>query len=447
MTRESIFGTDGIRGRAGEGWLTPASAVAVGRAAGTVLGSAGAVALLGHDGRASGPQIEAFLAYGLEQAGLSVVSAGRITTPGLAWLARTGDFALGAMISASHNPAEDNGIKLFSDIGGKLADAEQEAIEDLLHADPRDEEPDSSPVESGTGLLDRYLDHLVADACPGLVLDGLEVVVDCANGGGSSVAPQVLSRLGARVTAIAASPDGLNINRSCGSTHPEALQAAVLESGAAIGIALDGDGDRCILVDERGELVHGDGIMTVVARHAVAAGEYEDPRIVATVMSNRGLHRALKDVGVGIHEVVVGDRAVVEGMRQEGLMLGGEQSGHIVFGEDGAFIGDGTHTALRVLRVMAETREGLSALASPYKEYPQVLLNVPVATKPPLESLALTGAAVAAVEAELGDEGRVLLRYSGTENLARVMVEGPESATIQAAAERIAATLEVELQA
>lgn len=447
MSANEIFGTDGIRGRAGEGWLTPAAVAAVGRAAGAVLGAAGEVALLGHDGRASGPEIEAALTAGLAEVGVRAVSLGRVTTPGLAWLTRRGHFRLGAMISASHNPAEDNGIKLFSSVGGKLADDEQADIERRLRTSSLDDSPAPTPPPHDRDLLEDYLDHLSGHAVPDLALDGLEVVVDCANGGGSDVAPAVLERLGARVTAIAASPDGRNINQDCGSTHPQRLQARVRDRGAAVGIALDGDGDRCVLVDERGELVHGDGIMTVVARHAMAAGEYADPRIVATVMSNRGLHRALREVGVSVHEVAVGDRAVVEGMRREGLLLGGEQSGHIVFGEDEAYIGDGTLTALRVLRVLCETGRPLSELAAPYREYPQVLLNLPVASKPPLDGLPSVAATVAEVEAELGEEGRVLLRYSGTENLARVMVEGPDERRIRAQAERIAERIRAELEA
>ena len=442
---KEIFGTDGIRGRAGEGWLSLPSVAAIGRMAGEVLGHPGSVALLGHDGRRSGPEIEAALAAGLAEAGVRVVSAGRITTPGLAWLTRHGHYLLGAMISASHNPAQDNGIKLFSSEGGKLADEQQARIEERLWAAERERVPALVPAPLEARLVESYVEHLTHGICPGLSLGGLRVVVDCANGGGSDVAPVVLARLGADVHAIAASPDGDNINRGCGSTHPEALQAEVRRRGASVGIALDGDGDRCILVDETGEIVHGDGIMTIVARHAVTRGEYRDPRIVATVMSNRGLHRALREVGVSVVEVAVGDRAVVDGLRREGLPLGGEQSGHIVFGPENDYIGDGTVTALRVLRVMVETGRPLSRLASPYQAYPQVLLNVPVARKPPLETLDGVWEAVRQVEGALGEDGRVLLRYSGTESLARVMVEGPDRDAIQRYATSIAERLEREL--
>jgi len=445
VTVREIFGTDGIRGPAGEGWLSLPSVAAVGRVAGQVLGHPGSVALSGHDGRRSGPEIEAALCAGLSEAGVRVVSTGRITTPGLAWLTRRGHYLLGAMISASHNPSHDNGIKLFSGEGGKLGDDEQARIEERLWAAARERAPVLVPPPVEAGLVEAYVEHLTRGVCPGLSLAGLSVVVDCANGGGSDVAPVVLERLGADVRAIASAPDGDNINRGCGSTHPQALQAEVRRHGSSVGIALDGDGDRCILVDETGEIVHGDGIMTVVARHAVARGEYRDPRIVATVMSNRGLHRALREVGVSVVEVAVGDRAVVDGLRREGLPLGGEQSGHIVFGAENDYIGDGTVTALRVLRVMVETGRPLSRLASPYQAYPQVLLNVPVAKKPPLETLDGVWETVRKVEGALGDDGRVLLRYSGTESLARVMVEGPDRDAIERHAASIAERLQREL--
>jgi phosphoglucosamine mutase len=275
----------------------------------------------------------------------------------------------------------------------------------------------------------------------------MAVAIDCANGAGSRVAPRVLGRLGAHVHAIHAEPDGDNINRDCGSTHPEDLQAAVRRSGAALGIALDGDGDRCILVDEQGRLVHGDHILTICARHAMETGALPDPRIVATVMSNRGLHRALREVGVSVLTTDVGDRNVVECLRKEGLAIGGEQSGHIVFGADNHHIGDGTYTALRVLRVLRETGRPLSELAAPYQPFPQVLLNVPVASKPHFSKVSNVAEAVQRIEDELGEDGRVLLRYSGTEPLARVMIEGPEVETIQRQAQDLAKLIGAEIGA
>lgn len=432
----AIFGTDGIRGRAHEGWLSLEAVAAVGRAAGEVLAPAGGRALIGHDGRRSGPDLERALAAGLRAAGVEPVSAGLTTTPGLAWSVLVGSDVLGAMVSASHNPAGDNGIKLFSKTGGKLSDRDQAAIEERLRAAPTgDPAGEAPPIEAVRE--EAYVDHLVA-AGDGASLAGLELVLDAANGGGSRVAPRVFERLGARVHALACAPDGNNINAGCGSTHPEALQEAVRARGAHVGVALDGDGDRCILVDETGALAHGDHVMTVIARHAASLGRWSDPRVVATVMSNRGLHRALREVGVGVVEVPVGDRAVVEELRRQDLPMGGEQSGHVVFGADNAYIGDGVFTALRVLAVLQETGESLSRSTAPYVPLPQVLLNVPVASKPPLEELVEVRERTRRIEEELGQDGRVLLRYSGTEDLARVMVEGPDEGHIQGRARELA---------
>ncbi|MCP3916368.1 MAG: phosphoglucosamine mutase [bacterium] len=445
-----MFGTDGIRGRAGEGWLSEEAVERVGRAVGQVLArDAGPhVALLGHDGRRSGPELERALARGLSASGVDAKTTGLISTPGLAWLTRAGDFRLGIMVSASHNPAHDNGIKVFSGEGDKLSDEAQEEIEALLRAAaPASENGAEVRPAHDAKLESDYLDHLLQTAGSDLSLAGIQLVLDCANGGGSRVAPRVFGRLGAIVHTLGAEPDGDNINQDCGSTHPERLQAEVVARGAQMGIALDGDGDRCILVDERGEIVHGDGIMTVIARHTAEAGGFRDPRIVATVMSNRGLHRALRDVGVKVVEVGVGDRQVVESLRKEGLQLGGEQSGHIVLGADNAYIGDGIVTALRVLRVLSETQKPLSELTSPYQPMPQVLLNVPVSRKPDLTELPGVVDLVREIEEELGEDGRVLLRYSGTEDLARVMVEGLDASEIQALADSLATCIRAEIGA
>jgi phosphoglucosamine mutase len=450
--RERIFGTDGVRGRAGEGWLAPRAVAALGRSAGEVLGGSGkgAVesrrprALVGHDGRRSGPELETALAAGLASRGFEVRSVGLITTPGLALLTRLGEFRLGAMISASHNPADDNGIKIFSEEGEKLSDETEIAIEAKLLRAPVEDVSGGSPPHDAD-LEASYLGYLVDKAGAGLRLDGLRIVVDCANGGGSRVAPRVLGRLGAVVRAIAAEPDGDNINLRCGATQPERLQEEVRAEGAHLGLALDGDGDRSILVDERGEIANGDAILAVLGRHAAKRGQLGDPRIVATVMSNRGLHRALRDVGVGVVTVDVGDRRVVEALRREELRLGGEQSGHIVFGPDHFYIGDGIYTMLRILRVLVETGAPLSELASVYRPFPQVLLNVRVAQKPPLAELPRLSLARSRVEEELGEDGRVLLRYSGTEPLARVMVEGPDLSRIQSQAQELADVIAAEI--
>ncbi|MEZ6017997.1 MAG: phosphoglucosamine mutase [Planctomycetota bacterium] len=445
-TENPIFGTDGIRGRALEGWLSVRAVEALGRAAGQVLGRAEGAprAFIGHDGRRSAPALEAALARGLSAAGLEPVGVGLIPTPGLAWLTGDRDVRLGAMISASHNPSHDNGIKLFGHDGGKLSDEQQHEIEERLRVEvdranqrpPTDElagRPERAPAHE-----EAYLAHLLALSGKGLRLDGLTVVIDCANGAGSRIAPRVLGRLGAQVHIVAADPDGDNINDGCGSTHPALLQEHVRARKADIGIALDGDGDRCILVDHRGRIIDGDGIMTVIAHDAAKRKAWKDRRIVATVMSNCGLRRALRDVDMDIVEVGVGDRAVVEGLRREGLTLGGEQSGHIVFGADNCYIGDGTLTALRVLDVMVRAKSDLATLADAFVPMPQVLINVPVATKPALSTLTELCALEARFVEELGQDGRVLLRYSGTEPKARVMIEGPSEARIQAMADDLA---------
>lgn len=443
---ERIFGTDGVRGRAGEGWLTPAKVSILGRAAGRLLARAGGSrrAVLGHDGRRSGPELEAALGRGLAAGGCATRSAGLITTPGLAWIVHSGGFDLGGMVSASHNPASDNGIKLFRADGEKLSENEEQELERALRSET-DAVALGEPARLDPQLEESYVCYLVETAGRGLDLRGVALVVDAANGGASRVAPRTLQLLGARATAIAAEPDGDNINRACGSTHPEALQEEVRRQRAALGVALDGDGDRCLLVDERGELVDGDAILALLASHAMQRGAWPDPRLVATVMSNKGLHRALRAVGVGVVTVDVGDRNVVAGLRRERLQLGGEQSGHIVFGPDHFFIGDGVYTALRVLRVLVESGRPLSELAAGFKPFPQVLVNVPVHSKPNMGSLPSVAEALRAIEAELGEDGRVLLRYSGTEPLARVMIEGPDRDHIQQRAQELAARIAAEI--
>ncbi len=441
MSATKLFGTDGIRGLAGSGWLAPEGASAVGLAAGRVLAraakSSGELrAVLGHDGRRSGPGLEHGLARGLRAAGYEVRSAGLITTPGLATVARLFEEDLAIMVSASHNPAADNGIKIFGPRGEKLSDELEQLIELELFNDP-------SPAPAGDPprvdeLLDATYIEALVESTNGLDLTGLKLVIDCANGAGSPIAPKVFRELGAEVVAIGSSPNGDNINDGFGATHPEPLMQAVTEHGAQIGIALDGDGDRCILVDETGSIVSGDAILMICGRDLAARGRLGKMQIVATVMSNRGLHRALRDHGVGVTTVGVGDRAVVECLRKQEIELGGEQSGHIIFGSDFHFVGDGTYTALRILDAMRRASQSLSAMAAPFEAFPQVLINRTVDKKPPLKDLAEVQAAVTAIENELGENGRVLLRYSGTEALARVMVEGPDRDWIQSKADELA---------
>jgi phosphoglucosamine mutase len=394
-------------------------------------------ALTGHDGRESGPGLEAALASGLASQGARVVSAGLMTTPGLAVLARELGFDLAAMVSASHNPAEDNGIKLFGGSAQKLSEEVEARIEAEL-LEPGEPAPAAAAPAVDTELCRRYVELLLERAGRDLDLSRMAIVLDCANGGASRVGPALLERTGARVIAIHAQPDGSNINRDCGATRPGSLRQRVQAEDADLGIALDGDGDRCILVDERGELVDGDGILTLCAEDAVARDLWPDRRVVATVMSNQGLHRALESLGVGLVSVDVGDRNVVEALRRERLPLGAEQSGHVVFGADHGYIGDGLYTALRVLRIRAAAGRALSALAARFQAFPQVLLDVPVAIKPDWSELVGVRELVRSIEEELGADGRVHLRYSGTEPLARVMIEGPERGRIERHARALA---------
>lgn len=449
---QRLFGTDGIRGRAGEGWLRPERLSVLARAVGQELAPQAArpstpKALLAHDGRRSGPELARGLARGLRAAGYEVTSAELFTTPGLARMTRVGDFDLGIMISASHNPARDNGVKVFDRNGEKLSDATEDRIEARVASDPTPTPADQdAPIAHDDALEAAYEAELLS-VVEGLDLDGLRIVIDCANGAGSHVAPRVLERLGAEVIRHACEPDGDNINRDCGSTHPDGLRERVRACEARLGIALDGDGDRCLLVDEQGALVHGDGMLTLLALEAHARGALPGNTIVATVMSNRGLHRALRPAGISVHTVGVGDRRVVEALKEHGYALGGEQSGHIVFGPDNAFIGDGTYTALRSLAAMRAADRPLSALTAPFQEFPQVLVNVIVAEKPKLSSLPSVAARVREIETQLGDDGRVLLRYSGTEPLARVLVEGPEVGVIRAWADELAGLIAGEIGA
>lgn len=435
---ERLFGTDGVRGRAGEGWLGESQAARLAQAIGTCLGDGDSPrrALIGHDGRRSGPGLERAVARGLRAAGIEPLSLGLTTTPGLALMTRRGDFAVGLMISASHNPADDNGIKVFDSTGSKLADEVEDRVESAVDGIGSVDD-DGRDVAQDPALEQSYEDHLIA-AAGDLDLGGLRIVLDCAHGGGSRVAPRVFRRLGAEVISIADSPDGSNINAGCGSTHPERLMDTVTGKSAHLGIALDGDGDRCLMVDERGQLVDGDAMLTLLGLDLDRRGELFGRRLVATVMSNKGLHRALGRAGIGVTTVGVGDRRVVEALRSEELSLGGEQSGHIIFGGANDYIGDGTLSALRVLGALTANGGALSELAACFQAFPQVLVNTRVERKPSFDTLPEIVDAVRAIETELGDDGRVLLRYSGTEPLARVMVEGPDEARIAALADSLA---------
>jgi len=433
-----LFGTDGVRGIANSE-LTADLALRIGRAAGHVLcrGRRPRV-LIGRDPRASSEMLEAALAAGLCASGADVVRVGVIPTPGVAYLSRYLGSAAGAVVTASHNPADENGIKFFGPDGLKLPDAVEEEIEALV--DATDALP--TPTGAGVGRIQERADLLhhysqeVRHTIPHR-LDGLKLVVDCANGATSPVAADVLSDLGAEVVPIHCRPDGLNINDGCGSLHPEGMMQAVLANSANVGAAFDGDGDRVLMADEKGRLVDGDRIMALCALHW--AGTYRLPGniVVGTVMSNMGLELALKQAGVALLRAPVGDRYVGEEMRRVGAALGGEKSGHICFAQHST-TGDGLITLLQVLHVMCSTGKPLSELADQVTELPQILVNVPVSTKDGWDQVPEIASAIARAEAALSGRGRVLVRPSGTERLIRVMAEGPDEAELKRLVEHIA---------
>jgi phosphoglucosamine mutase len=435
-----LFGTDGVRGVANRD-LTAELAVALGSAAarrlGTSAGHGRRVAVVGRDPRASGEMLEAAVIAGITSEGVDVLRVGVLPTPAVAYLTSAYDAGFGVMISASHNPMADNGIKIFGPGGHKLDDAAEDRIEELVHAGPG-----LRPVGAGIGrvldaedALDRYLRH--AGKAVTTRLEGLTVVVDCAHGAASAAAPRAYRAAGANVIAINADPNGLNINDGCGSTHMEVLQAAVAEHGADLGLAHDGDADRCLAVDATGRVIDGDSIMVVLALAMQEAGELASDTLVATVMSNLGLHLAMRAAGIEVRTTGVGDRYVLEELRAGEFSLGGEQSGHIVLPGFGT-TGDGIVTGLRLMSRMAQTRTTLAALAAPMRTLPQVLINVAVEDKAAVAKASSVQSAVAQAEAELGDTGRILLRPSGTEQVVRVMVEAADENTARMVAVRVA---------
>ncbi len=437
-----LFGTDGVRGLANAD-LTPELALAVSGAAARVLAEHGLghrpVAVVGRDPRASGEMLEAAVTAGLTSAGADVMRVGVLPTPAVAHLVAVHSADLGVMISASHNPMPDNGIKLFATGGHKLPDAVEDEISARI--DAVGERPTGARIGRVRDVPDaagRYLDHLLlATPHP---LDGLRVVVDCAHGAASVVAPEAYRRAGADVVALHAEPTGLNINDGCGSTHLDQVRKAVLEHGAAVGIAHDGDADRCLAVDAAGDVVDGDQIMAVLALAMREAGELVADTLVATVMSNLGLHLAMREHGVAVRTTAVGDRYVLEALWAGGFALGGEQSGHLVLPAH-ATTGDGLLTALRLMARMAATGRSLADLAGVLTRLPQVLVNVAVADKAAVAAAPAVADAIAEAEAELGETGRVLLRPSGTEQLVRVMVEAPTQSDADTVARRIAAVV------
>lgn len=445
---KKLFGTDGIRAVAGQAPLDPPTVHAIGLALATTLrDSTGAPrVLLGMDTRESSDGIAATLTAGLMTGGVEVANAGVITTPAIAFLTRKHGFSAGVVISASHNPWEDNGIKLFGPDGYKLPDAMELEIEAEIFRQLQTgtETPQYALApEIDDSFRADYVRFLL-DAVPGLSLDNRAIVIDCANGAASSVAPQLFSDLQGEVVVTHASPSGRNINKSCGALHPEVVAGEVSQHKAHLGITLDGDADRCLLADEHGRVVNGDAILLLTARDLQARGLLAKATVVATTMSNMGLEAALKRSGVTMLRAPVGDKYVLEQMQATGAALGGEQSGHIIFGGRST-TGDGLLTALLVLDIMHRTGKSLADLTADLKVFPQVIVNVKVRERKPLDSIPSVARAIRAAEMELAESGRVVIRYSGTEALARVMIEAESEDAMRLHAESIATAIRAEL--
>ncbi|NMC32923.1 MAG: phosphoglucosamine mutase [Veillonellaceae bacterium] len=442
-----LFGTDGVRGIANTE-LTPELAFRLGWAAAWYFGreQKKPTFLIGRDTRISGQMLEAALCAGICSAGGNVEVLGVIPTPGVAWLTSSSDAAAGVVISASHNPFGDNGIKFFSGTGYKLPDAVEDELEEIV---ARGMETLPRPTGKSVGTIGYRHDRIAEyqDFLCGTVkepLTGLRVLIDCANGAACETAPAVLSRLGVDLEVLHCTPDGQNINDHCGSTHMESLQTAVRERKVDLGLAFDGDADRCLAVDERGQLVDGDQIMVILAHELIRQRTLRNNTLVATVMSNIGLHQAMRRVGGQVMVTAVGDRYVLEAMQKHGLTLGGEQSGHIIFGEHST-TGDGLMTALQLLSSLKRSGSRLSELGALMTRFPQVLVNVGVRSKAGWQENARIAAAVKAAESKLGEDGRVLVRASGTEPLIRVMAEGPELGELEKLAGEVAQVIRAEL--
>jgi len=445
---KQLFGTDGVRGIPGTYPLDDATLERLGIALGEYLKEAKAGAsqprvLIGRDTRESGPHIAELIARGLCAAGAKPVSAGVLTTPGVAWLVNREGFAAGVVISASHNPYHDNGVKLISSSGMKFPDAVEAEIESAIlgaAGTGRGETcRESFDLAGDEKLHEDYLGGLRQAVLPGAKFAGMKIVLDCANGAASALAPRLFRSLGASVTALGDSPDGRNINRDCGSLHPEKMQQAVAEIGAALGVAFDGDADRAIFASAFGKLVNGDGVLLALGRYMKSTGTLKGPAIVGTSMANLGLERALERSGLKLTRTDVGDRYVLEEMLRSGANFGGEQSGHILFLDD-ATTGDGMLTAVKIASLISIAGP-LDSLVADLKIYPQKILNVKVRSKPALNSLPEVVQALKKAETALGKSGRVVLRYSGTEPLARVMVEAEHEEDVARWTDSLAAAL------
>ena len=447
-----LFGTDGIRGKAGTAPLEPETVARVGAAlVKTMIASDPGHRLryvIGRDTRESGTWIEDELARGLSAEGATVVSAGVVPTPAIAYLARSEGFDAGIVISASHNPYEDNGIKVFGGAGTKLTEQLEASIE-VMVADQSWSMPSRAavpPRDSAVrqNLAQHYVEHLHEIMTTAGPLAGSKLVIDCANGATAPIAPSLFGRLGFDVETIGVEPNGRNINLNCGSTHLDGLAKAVVAKRARLGVAFDGDGDRALFVDRDGKVVDGDAVLLMAAIYLKDRGRLPGPAVVATVMSNIGLEIALRDRGIEMVRTAVGDKYVMEEMVKRGFTLGGEQSGHVIF-SDHLFTGDGLATALNVLRIMADTGQELAALSSQLVTYPQVLVNVRVKQKTDLATVPAIASTMEKVEQNLAGNGRLLVRYSGTEPLLRIMLEGRDQGSIRAWADEIASAVRANL--
>lgn len=434
-----LFGTDGIRGVAGDFPLDAPTVRLIASSLTRSLGVDSPKLLIGRDTRESGVWIETAFMAGAQTTGAEIVSAGVITTPGVAYLTGKLGFDAGVVISASHNPYQDNGIKVFLPSGRKLDAATEKKIEaDIARASvgAAVSEPSTGPSVADPGLAEQYLEHL-AGVFPGLDLTGLKIVMDCANGAASALAPRLFARLGAEIIAINTEPDGQNINHDCGSLHLDGLRQRVIAESAALGIAFDGDADRSLFVDARGENVDGDATLWIIANYLESKRRLNGHVVVATVMSNIGLEVALRAKGVRLIRADVGDKYVLESLLQTGANIGGEQSGHLIFPEL-SLSGDGMLTSLFLLQVICDSGSSLEQLAAGLQRFPQTLKNVVVRQKLPFAEIPAVAAAAGEIERELGDSGRILLRYSGTEPLARIMIEGKDQLGIEEHAGRLA---------
>ncbi|GAB4236809.1 MAG: phosphoglucosamine mutase [Chlamydiales bacterium] len=441
--KQTVFGTDGVRGRANRYPMTVEVALSLGRAAGKIFRSHSGKhrVVIGKDTRLSCYMFENALIAGLCSMGIDTLMLGPFPTPGVAFITRAYRADAGIVISASHNPYKDNGIKFFSADGYKLPDEWEEEMEQLIaQNDYRGFLPEDDDIGRNTKVHDadgRYIEFVKATFPKNMVLNGLKIALDCANGASYRVAPLIFKELGAEVFTYGNNPNGYNINDQCGALHLETIQKAVIDHHADIGIALDGDGDRVILIDEKAQVIDGDTILAICARDMLNKGTLKNRKVVCTVMSNIGTRRALESLGIEVIQSAVGDRYVLQEMLSHECIVGGEQSGHLIF-LDHNTTGDGLVAALQVLRIMKEQNETLSQLASFITHYPQTIENIPVSSKPDLNEIPEVQNIIQSIQEKLGNEGRVLVRYSGTETICRVMVEGPYLKDVQQYAKEIA---------